>query len=541
MKRMNKMLLVAALAATTLSAQAEQKKGPAWLSDALFYQIYPSSYMDTDGNGIGDLPGITSKLDYIKSLGVNALWLNPIFESGWFDGGYDVIDFYKVDPRFGTNTDLVTLVNEAHKRGMKVCLDLVAGHSSTKCAWFKESSEKDPNQRYSDYYIWMNDIPENEKKEIEARHQEASPESSTRGRYVEANAPRAKYYEKNFFECQPALNYGFAHPNPNHPWEQSVDAPGPQAVRREIRNIMAFWFDKGVDGFRVDMASSLIKNDPDKKEVSKLWNEMRAWKDKYYPETVLISEWANPQQAIPAGFNIDFYIHFGLKGYASLFFDRKTPWGKWEQSYKNCYFDKQGKGSLKEFSENYTKAYNATKNLGYIAVPSANHALNCDLTIVPASTTAARILSYSPDGIMLSNGPGNPKDNPAIISELSHLCKSGIPIFGICLGHQLLALANGADTEKLKYGHRGANQPVKDLLTGRDYITSQNHGYAVKNDSLPDHAVLRFINLNDGTCEGVSYQDFPGFSVQFHPEACGGPHDSEFLFREFVALMERRA
>ena len=115
------------------------------------------------------------------------------------------------------------------------------------------------------------------------------------------------------------------------------------------------------------------------------------------------------------------------------------------------------------------------------------------------------------------------------------------PIFGICLGHQLLALANGADTEKLKYGHRGANQPVKDLLTGRDYITSQNHGYAVKNDSLPDHAVLRFMNLNDGTCEGVSYQDFPGFSVQFHPEACGGPHDSEFLFREFVALMERRA
>ena len=374
MKRnFNKMLVVAALAATTLSVHAEQKKGPAWLSDALFYQIYPSSYMDSDGNGIGDLPGITSKLDYIKSLGVNALWLNPIFESGWFDGGYDVIDFYKVDPRFGTNTDLVTLVNEAHKRGIKVCLDLVAGHTSSKSAWFKESSEKDANQRYSDYYIWMNDIPENEKKEIELRHQEASPESSTRGRYVEANAPRAKYYEKNFFECQPALNYGFAHPDPKHPWEQSVDAPGPQAVRREIRNIMAFWFDKGVDGFRVDMASSLVKNDPDKKEVSKLWQEMRAWKDKNYPENVLISEWANPEQAIPAGFNIDFMIHFGIKGYPSLFFDRKTPWGEWEHTYKYCYFDKAGKGSLKEFYDNFSKAYGATKNLGYIALPSANH------------------------------------------------------------------------------------------------------------------------------------------------------------------------
>ena len=368
----NKMLVVAALAATTLSAQAESKKGPSWLSDALFYQIYPSSYMDSDGNGIGDLPGITSKLDYIKSLGVNALCLNPIFESGWFDGGYDVIDFYKVDPRFGTNTDLVTLVNEAHKRGIKVCLDLVAGHTSSKCAWFKESSEKDANQRYSDYYIWMNDIPENEKKEIELRHQEASPESSTRGRYVEANAPRAKYYEKNFFECQPALNYGFAHPDPNHPWEQGVNAPGPQAVRREIRNIMAFWFDKGVDGFRVDMAASLVKNDPDKKEVSKLWNEMRAWKDKNYPENVLISEWANPEQAIPAGFNIDFMIHFGIKGYPSLFFDRNTPWGKW-QDYKYCYFDKAGKGTLKEFYDNYSKAYNATKEQGYIALPSANH------------------------------------------------------------------------------------------------------------------------------------------------------------------------
>ena len=111
----------------SFSARAEAQKGPKWLSDAVFYQIYPSSYMDTDGNGIGDLPGITQKLDYIKSLDVNALWLNPIFESGWFDGGYDVIDYYKVDGRFGTNSDLVTLVDEAHKRGIKERLLYLAG------------------------------------------------------------------------------------------------------------------------------------------------------------------------------------------------------------------------------------------------------------------------------------------------------------------------------------------------------------------------------------------------------------------------------
>lgn len=345
---------------------------PKWLSDAVFYQIYPSSYMDTDGNGIGDLPGITSKLDYIKSIGVNALWLNPIFESGWFDGGYDVIDYYKVDPRFGTNSDLVTLVTEAHKRGIKVCLDLVAGHTSSECAWFKASAEKDANGRYSDYFIWLDNISDAEKQEIAARKQEPDPAASTRGRYVEANAPRAKYYEKNFFECQPALNYGFANPNPNHPWEQGVDAPGPQAVRREMRNIMSFWFDKGIDGFRVDMAPSLVKNDPDKKAVSLLWNEMREWKDKNYPECVLISEWSDPAVAIPAGFNIDFMIHFGIKGYPSLFFARNTPWGKWEK-YNYCYFDRSGKGNISEFIDNYTKAYTATKDKGYIAIPSSNH------------------------------------------------------------------------------------------------------------------------------------------------------------------------
>lgn len=365
-------VMILALCSAGIPSMASQK-GPGWLEKAIFYQIYPSSYMDSDGNGIGDLPGITSKLDYIKSIGVNALWLNPVFESGWFDGGYDVIDFYKVDPRFGTNTDMVTLLKEAHKRGIKVCLDLVAGHTSDKCLWFKESAQADANLQHSDYYIWTNNIPEKEKKLIAERKASPNPQSNTIGRYVEANAPRAKYYEKNFFECQPALNYGFAHPDPEHPWEQSVTAPGPQAMRRELRNIMTFWMEKGVDGFRVDMASSLVKNDPDKKETTRLWNEMRAWMNKQFPECVLISEWSNPKQAIPAGFHIDFMIHFGIPGYPSLFFAKDTPWGMQETSYDHCYFDKAGKGSLKQFIENYEDAYQATKNLGYIALPTANH------------------------------------------------------------------------------------------------------------------------------------------------------------------------
>lgn len=168
------------------------------------------------------------------------------------------------------------------------------------------------------------------------------------------------------------------------------------------------------------------------------------------------------------------------------------------------------------------------------------YALDCKITVVPSHTTCEEILKLQPNGIMLSNGPGNPKDNPNIIQELSKLCKYNIPTFGICLGHQLLALANGGDTEKLKYGHRGTNQPVKDLNNNQIYITSQNHGYAVKKDCLPKNAHLSFTNLNDDTCEGLSYSDFPGFSVQFHPEACGGPHDTEFLFEQFITLMKRR-
>lgn len=366
-----------------LSAQTQSSNilGPAWLRSAVFYQIYPSSFMDTDGNGIGDLAGITSKLDYVKSIGANAIWLNPCFESGWTDGGYDVINFYKTDPRFGNNTDLVTLVEEAHKRGIRVCLDLVAGHTSDQCEWFKLSAKGDRNDRYADYYIWTDTVSDMEKQIIEERKKSTDPQATVKGTFVEKDAPRGKYYQKNYYPSQPALNFGFAKPNPDHSWEQAVDAPGPQAVRREIRNIMAFWFDKGVDGFRVDMAPWLVKKDKNQTETKKLWQEMREWKDKYYPDRVFISEWGSPKDAISAGFNIDFLLHTGVQGYETLFFARDTPWGKpmplspnaSRSDYKYCYFDKSGKGSLDIFIKNYEDCYLNTRNRGYIAIPSSNH------------------------------------------------------------------------------------------------------------------------------------------------------------------------
>ncbi len=160
-----------------------------------------------------------------------------------------------------------------------------------------------------------------------------------------------------------------------------------------------------------------------------------------------------------------------------------------------------------------------------------------EVTVMPATASADEILALKPDGVMLSNGPGDPADNTGIIEGLKKIIAARVPVFGICLGHQILALAMGAKTMKLKYGHRGANQPVKQLSTGRVYISSQNHGYAVQNDSLPEGAVLSFVNTNDGTCEGITYTNTPAFSVQFHPEACSGPLDTSFLFDEFVCLI----
>ena len=163
----------------------------------------------------------------------------------------------------------------------------------------------------------------------------------------------------------------------------------------------------------------------------------------------------------------------------------------------------------------------------------------CEVIVVPCDTKAKEILKLKPDGIMLSNGPGDPKENVDIIKEIKKLYDTNIPIFAICLGHQLMALATGANTYKLRYGHRGGNHPVKDLETGRTYISSQNHGYAVDESTLDKNiCVPAFVNVNDGTNEGLRYINKKIFTVQYHPEACPGPRDSSYLFDKFIKMME---
>ena len=327
---------------------------PDWLEKAVFYEIYPQSFFDSNGDGIGDLPGILQKLDYLQYLGINAVWINPCFASPFQDAGYDVSDFYQVAPRYGTNEDLQILFNEARRLGIRVLLDLVPGHTSMENAWFKESCKPERNA-YSDWYIWTNSVWTWQAPGVQT---------------VIGYSERDGNYITNFFHFQPALNYGFANPDPSHPWQQPVDAPGPQAVRRELKNIMKFWLDLGASGFRVDMAGSLVKNDPGNLETANLWHEIRTWLDGDYPEAALVSEWSDPTVAIPAGFHMDFLLPFGSPAYQSLFRMPSIPGTSGEAL---GFFDPDRLGNIRLFLDDYQRLYQATRGKGFISIPSGNH------------------------------------------------------------------------------------------------------------------------------------------------------------------------
>lgn len=274
---------------------------PNWLNDAVFYEIYPQSFCDTNGDGIGDIEGIISKLDYVKNLGCNAIWLNPIYDSPFMDAGYDVRNYKKVAERYGTNDDLVRLFDEAHKKGIKILLDLVPGHTSDQNEWFLEAKKAAKNE-YSNRYIFTKSV------------WDAPPQY----RMMCGLCERDGNYMVNYFSSQPALNYGF-HEITHPEWQLPCDHPDCLATAEAMKDVMRFWLDKGADGFRVDMADSLVKNDDDKIATAKIWRGVRDMLDTEYPNAAMVAEWCNPERAINnAGFHMDFYLdHYG-NGYISF-------------------------------------------------------------------------------------------------------------------------------------------------------------------------------------------------------------------------------
>lgn len=317
-----------------------------WLKNAVFYEIYPQSFNDTNGDGIGDFNGIIEKLDYIKEMGFTAIWMNPCFASPFTDAGYDVEDYYKAAPRYGTNQDLKRLFDEAHARGLRVILDLVAGHTAYTCKWFQESMKPEPN-KYSSRYVWTDSAWES----LEGI-------SGIRG-VIRGISQRDGCCAANFYTTQPSLNYGFA--KVTAPWQHSVDSEEACSTRRELMNVIRFWLGLGCDGFRVDMADSLVKNDENQAETIKLWQKIFGKIREDFPEAAFVSEWGEADRSLLAGFDMDFVLHFGSSHYTDLFRD-KSP-----------YFSADGKGTPKLFFQKYLKNLSLTEGKGFICIPSGNH------------------------------------------------------------------------------------------------------------------------------------------------------------------------
>ncbi len=320
-----------------------------WLKNAVFYEIYPQSFYDSNSDGIGDLLGITLKLDYIRSLGCNAIWINPIYDSPFLDAGYDVRDHKRIAPRYGSMDDLLHLLDEAHRRDMKILLDLVPGHTSDTHEWFQHAKRAEHSE-LSDRYIFTDRVWE-------------APDEY---RLVCGMCERDGNYMVNFFSSQPALNYGFyevTHPS----WQKSADSPEARATVEALKDVMRFWLDQGVDGFRVDMADSLVKNDEQKIATARIWREIRQMMDDHYPGCVLVSEWSSPHRAIAsAGFHADFYLDHPNNGYHHLF---RSKYGEENASF----FADHAHGDIRLFLDEYLPAYEVSKDKGYISFITNNH------------------------------------------------------------------------------------------------------------------------------------------------------------------------
>ncbi len=322
--------------------------GGDWLRDAVLYEVYPQSFADSDGDGIGDLRGVIQRLDHIASLGVDAIWFNPCFDSPFVDAGYDVADYLRIAPRYGTNEDLEELVARAAERGIRVILDLVAGHTSVEHPWFQRelaASGRDPD---GDRYVWREDAP----------GPGWTSDIPGTPAWVASPGPRQGWYLKNFYDAQPALNFGWTSLDDAEPWRDAVDAPGPRRNRPALRDIIEFWLAKGVSGFRVDMAFSLVKDYGVHAGVAAstdIWREIRAWMDTAYPEAVLIPEGTEPRvPGRPLAFSADFalVIH---EAHASLFDNHAAGLLPFHAPHEP-FFDAAGRGSTRTFLDAWAQA-----------------------------------------------------------------------------------------------------------------------------------------------------------------------------------------
>ena len=326
---------------------------PDWLDQAVFYEIYPQSFCDSNGDGIGDLPGIVEKLDYLKDLGVNALWINPCFDSPFKDAGYDVRDYRKIAPRYGTNQDMARLFQQAHSRGIRVLLDLVPGHTSEEHPWFLMSGQAEENP-YWGRYVWT---------DFCFQGADGLP-------FVGGEFPRNGTYALNFFKCQPALNYGFY--QVRQPWQKPVDHPDCLATGQAIREVMRFWLDMGCDGFRVDMAASLVKNDDAQHSGTQaFWRGVRRMLDAEYPQAALVAEWGEPRQALAGGFHMDFYLN-DENGYTRLARNYQG-WREGRVEGQDRSFFKAGGCGIEAFWEDYLPRYQGSKDQGLFCLISGNH------------------------------------------------------------------------------------------------------------------------------------------------------------------------
>lgn len=334
-----------------------------WLADAVIYEIYPQSFADSNGDGIGDLRGVIDHLDHLAWLGVNTIWFNPCFDSPFFDAGYDVADYLSIAPRYGTNDDMVELVAKARERGIRVLLDLVAGHTSIEHDWFRREADAAGPDPLGDRYVWAIDPP----------LRDTSGDIPGTAAWVPSPGARPGYYLKNFYDQQPALNFGWAHLPDNEPWRDAVGAAGPRRNRQALRDIIAFWLDRGVSGFRVDMAFSLVKDDAGLIETTRLWREIHDWMRDAYPDAVIVPEGIEPRIGEPLAFDADFFLVI-FPEHASLFDNQGAGHSPFHEPWAP-FFGAEAGGSTDLFMRAWEFAHEADPDRAVI-LASADHDLN---------------------------------------------------------------------------------------------------------------------------------------------------------------------